>query len=80
MAYKFNIDDEVAVYSICGGECGIRVIVYSRYVSDKDNHEAPPHNRYVCYLPNNNGSNISYHLFDVSENELGERKEGNIDL
>ena len=80
MKYKYNCGDEVAIYSICGGEMGIKVVVYSRYTSDEENHPAESHNRYVCYNSNNGGGNILYHLYDVSENEIGERREGNIEL
>lgn len=80
MKYKFKCGDEVALYSICGGEMGIKVVVYACYTSDEENHPATPHNRYVVYRPKNNGNLIDYYLYDVSENELGERREGNIDL
>lgn len=80
MKYKYNCGDEVALYSICGGEMGIKVEVFSRYTSDEENHPAGPHNRYVVFRPNNNGSKVEYHLYDISENELGKRREGNIEL
>ena len=42
MKYKYNCGDEVALYSICGGEMGIKVEVFSRYTSDEENHPAGP--------------------------------------
>lgn len=69
MNYKFKPNDKVLIMSYVGAEQGIPVVVYSFYTSDKENHCAAPHNRYVCYVESYKG-NVGLSLHDVSENEL----------
>lgn len=68
MNYKFKPDDKVTIASYVGTE--VDCVIYSVYASDKENHCAAPHNRYVCYEENWKGSQVLFHLHDVSENEL----------
>jgi len=68
MNYKFKPDDKVKIVSYVGGE--VPCVVYSVYTSDKENHIAAPHNRYVCYEENYKGDGVLFYLHDVSENEL----------
>ena len=70
MNYKFNPGQEVMIMSYIGGEEGYPVTVYSYYTSDKENHPASPHNRYVCYERTWKSDSVLFHLHDVSENEL----------
>ena len=71
MNYYFKHGDKVLIMSYIGAEDGIPATVYTAYTSDKENHTAPSHNRYVCYDEGENGRGvIAWHLHDVSENEL----------
>lgn len=70
MNYKFKPDDKVLIMSYIGAEDGFPATVYACYTSDKENHPAEPHNRYVCYDSERNESVRGFHLHDVSENEL----------
>ena len=68
MNYKFKPDDKVKIMSYTGAEDGFPVTVYAAYTSDKENHPAAPHNRYVCF--DEERGITAWHLHDVSENEL----------
>lgn len=70
MNYKFKPNDKVLIMSYVGAEQGVEVIVYTVYTSDKENHSATPHNRYVCYEEIAKGDYTFMYLHDVSENEL----------
>lgn len=70
MNYKFKPNDKVKIMSYVGAEEGVPVVVFSYYTSDKENHCAAPHNRYVCYEENYKGNGVVFYLHDVSENEL----------
>lgn len=68
MNYQFKPGDKVNIMSYVGAEEGFLVTIYAAYTSDKENHPAAPHNRYVCF---EEGRGITaWHLHDVSENEL----------
>ena len=49
MDYKFNPKDKVKIMSYAGAEEGLSATVFCCYTSDKDNHPAIPHKRYVCF-------------------------------
>jgi hypothetical protein len=68
MKNKFFPGDRVNIISYHGAI--VPVEVFSYYTSDKENHCASPHNRYVCFETEYKGGNMSFHLHDVSENEL----------
>lgn len=68
MNYKYFPGDKVKIVSYVGTT--VDVVVCSYYTSDKENHCASPHNRYVCFEPEYKGAPISFHIHDVSENEL----------
>jgi hypothetical protein len=70
MNYKFKPDDKVKIMSYTGAEDGFPVTVYAAYTSDKENHPAAPHNRYVCFEDDLRSDSILGHIHDVSENEL----------
>lgn len=71
MNYKFKPSDKVKIMSYVGAETGVPVVVFSCYTSDKENHCAAPHNRYVCYEETRDI--VEFYLHDVSENELSEQ-------
>lgn len=73
MNYRFKPGDNVWIMSYVGYESGIEAVVFSVYTSDKENHCAREHNRYVVYEPSCL-KGILYSLHDVSENELVERR------
>lgn len=68
MNYKFKPNDKVKIMTYIGAEDGVPVVVFSCYTSDKEDHCAEPHNRYVCYEEER--GIVEFHLHDVSENEL----------
>lgn len=68
MNYKFKPNDKVKIMSYVGAEDGLTVTVYCCYTSDKENHPASPHNRYVCC--DDERGVVAWHIHDVSENEL----------
>ena len=69
MNYKFKSGDKVLIMSYVGWEDGYPATVYSAYTSDKENHPAEPHNRYVCY-DDRTVSRVVFNLHDVCEGEL----------
>lgn len=80
MSYKYKPGDKVRIMSYIGAEQGFEVTVFSCYISDKKNHESPPHNRYVCYDEFKSELDIKNRLHDVSESELTPWEEYNYEV
>lgn len=64
--FKFIPDEPVRIISFCGAQ-PVGVVV-SCYTSDKYNHPAAPHRRYVVACGKGEGAKQS--IADVSEDEL----------